>query len=82
MSRENGNNGSPENDRAGDYIPVLWVTRRELLQAMAGFEDDIAALTDEQRTELIERMGEALRLIYLDAIPTVLIDCLSDLTDR
>lgn len=82
MSEENGDSRSPENDRAGEYIPVLWVTRGELLQAMTGFEDKLAALTDDQQAELIERMGEALRLIYLDAIPNVLIDCLSDLTDH
>lgn len=72
---------SNENLRPPDdeYIPVVWVSRAELLEAIAGFEDDILALSDEEQAELSERLGDALKLVYLNAIPDLLIDVLGDL---
>lgn len=69
------------NYAANEAHPVVWVTQNQLADAFTGFDEEIDGLTDFQRIELIQQVGEAMQQVYLTLLPDILISCLHDLVD-
>ena len=66
---------------ANEAHPVVWVTQNQLADAFTGFEDEIDNLSDYQRIELIQQVGEAMHQVYLTLLPDILVQCLNDLPE-
>lgn len=66
---------------ANEPHPVVWVTQNQLADAFAGFDEEIDSLSDYQRIELIQQVGEAMHQVYLTLLPDILVQCLNDLPE-
>jgi hypothetical protein len=59
-------------DSLGEYFPVVWLSKFDLLAACEEFEEEIEALDEAELTYIAKRLGDALQETYIIAIPIIL----------
>jgi hypothetical protein len=65
-------------DSLGEYLPVVWLSKSDLLVACEEFEEEIEALDEADLLYLAKRLGDALQETYITAIPILLSDFLGN----
>ena len=56
----------------GEYFPVVWLSKAELLAACEDLGAEIEALDDVAMAYIVKRLGDALQEIYVQALPIIL----------
>jgi hypothetical protein len=64
-------------DSFGEYFPVVWLSKSDLLFACEEFTEEIEALDEADLAHLAKRLGDALQENYITAIPIILAQLLN-----
>jgi hypothetical protein len=59
-------------DSFGEYVPVAWLSKSDLLFACEEFAQEIETLDEADLVYLAKKLGDALQEVYFIAIPIIL----------
>jgi hypothetical protein len=56
----------------GEYFPLVWVTRDDLLAASVEYADEIENLDNIEMVEVLGKLSDKMKQVYLAALPAML----------